>query len=71
MKEQEEAERILKMFLTEIYPDSLISGFVSDRNKELAKQCAILHVQGIIDTYIDIDPKLKYWQQVLEIIKNG
>jgi hypothetical protein len=68
------------MFLTEIYPDSLISGFVSDRNKELAKQCAILHVQGIIETHKTItyhfvlqDEDFKtidYWQKVLEIIKN-
>jgi len=29
-----------------------------------AKQCALICVDEILETYIDLDPKLNYWQEV-------
>lgn len=34
-----------------------------------AIQCALICVDEIIETYIDIDPKKKYWQSVKEHLK--
>ena len=36
--------------------------------EEMAKQCALICVDEILETYIDIDPKLKYWQEVKQEI---
>jgi hypothetical protein len=76
MKQQEEANRIIEMF------DNVQGNMV---NVDLSKQCAILHVEGIIkeinsfikfyedNGLINSDlscQHLCYWQEVLEIIKN-
>ena len=29
-----------------------------------AKQCALICVDEILETYIDLDPKLNYWKEV-------
>ena len=38
--------------------------------EEFHKQCALICVDEIIKTYLDIDPKLKYWQEVKEELDN-
>jgi hypothetical protein len=36
--------------------------------KEASKQCALICVDEILKTFIDIDPGLKYWKEVKEEI---
>ena len=33
-----------------------------------AKQCALICVEEILETYIDLDPKLNYWKEVKQEI---
>ena len=33
------------------------------------KQCALIAVDEILNTFIDIDPKLNYWQEVKQEIE--
>lgn len=33
-----------------------------------AKQCALICVDEILETYIDLDPKLNYWEEVKQEI---
>jgi len=35
-----------------------------------SKQCALIAVDEIISTFIDIDPKLSYWKSVKQEIEN-
>ena len=88
MKEpKEEAERIIEMFynkndISVIYTDiendtAIATGYMTYKN---AKQCAILHVNGIIKELTEVDrkyytdgyilDKLDHWQEVLQIIKD-
>ena len=70
MKEEKEAERILVMYLMDT--DILL--------RTVAKQCALIHVQGIIDAlpeannvYKDFQLKentINYWQRVKTITEN-
>jgi hypothetical protein len=48
-----------------------INGFNYQFQNDLedAKQCALIAVDEIINTFIDIDPKLKYWQEVKQEIQ--
>lgn len=39
-------------------------------NSNMAKGCALIAVDEIIKTFIDIDPKLIYWQEVKQEIEN-
>ena len=42
---------------------------IGDRNmKSKAKQCALICVDEILETYIDLDPKLNYWKEVKQEI---
>ncbi len=78
MKEpKEEAERIIEMFRfnckhTEYIDENRYKH--SDTIKSInAKQCAILHVEGIVKlvSYPQTNIKRKkYWQEVLQIIKD-
>ena len=36
---------------------------------EQAKQCALICVDEILKTYIDLDPKLNYWKEVKKEIE--
>lgn len=70
MKEAEkEAERIIEMFKP--YAEGK-AGFALE--KEQAKQCALLHVNGIIkevNKYNHTDlADIQGWQEVLTILKN-
>ena len=39
-------------------------------DKGQAKQCALICVEEILETYIDLDPKLNYWKEVKKEINN-
>ena len=85
MKEQEEAERIIEMFkpYANYYVDLNTESGITEL-EENAKQCAILHVQRVIEELNKLKPKMRYGletnvlkselsskQKVLEIIKNN
>ena len=65
-KPKEEAERIIDMFRL---PKA--RGYVLSIKH--AKECAILHVEGIIEAMEDFvfrpDYEIRKWQEVLQIIK--
>ena len=48
------AELINKMYYTQSSPTHWVQ----------AQQCALIAVDEIIKTYLEIDPKLTYWQEV-------
>ena len=52
----------------EIYNDVFV--IIKWFSKRIAKKICLYHVNGIIETFIDIDPKLKFWQEVKTIIEN-
>jgi hypothetical protein len=57
---KEEAKELVVKYL------NIEFGLLTDNQ---AKQCAFICVDEIIKTYIDIDPKLKYWQEVKQEIE--
>ena len=52
------------------YLNSFFSSITKDKRFDDAKQCAIIAVDEILKTFIEIDPKLKFWQQVKTEITN-
>lgn len=76
MKQQEEeADKILKMYkMFNVYDEDFKAEIIKIQDYLTAKQCAIFHVEGIIEEleYHKWQNRLRveYWQEVLEIIKN-
>ena len=44
--------------------------FDKDGQTDNAKQCALICVEEIIDTFLDIDPKKRSWEEVKQEILN-
>ena len=75
MTPEQEAERIIEMFRPYMYcflGSGMLTNTPSDKVKNMnAKECAILHVQGIIDVLWEDDYESKdYWNKVLTILKS-
>ena len=82
--EEKEAERIIEMYFRVNSIDNESSGTNPYISREYSKQCALIHVQGIIEANHRIDNKhfpsdktldilvdeFCYWKRVLEIIIN-
>ena len=66
MTEKEEAIELVNKQMSSIYVNIKQNIAVSTVNA--AKQCALICVDKILKTFIDIDPKLKYWKEVKEEI---
>ena len=62
-KEETEAERIIEM-----YQKGITNQWITDKSSE---QCALIHVQGIIDAVYGANRNENlYWQRVKTIIEN-
>ena len=68
MTPKEKANRLCIDFLMDIHTDELDFGM----NKEMAKQCALVAVNEILESFIITIPKhqTEYWQQVKQEIIN-
>lgn len=79
MKEQEEANRIIELYYNTEYcpknhfPNNRYCDCGDSMNLYQAKQCALIHVDGLIyfceqmELYTSVD----YWQKVKEIIQKS
>ena len=63
LRAKEKAKELVQLFY-----NNQCSHSVTELAYKSAKQCALICVEEIIKTYIDIDPKLKYWQEVKQEI---
>ena len=46
----------------------IILADILDKGTPIEKQCALICVEEILETYIDLDPKLNYWKEVKQEI---
>ena len=60
MTAKEKAKELVERYLKKI----IELAYAETKSKELAKQCALICVDEILETYIDLDPKLKYLKEV-------
>ena len=59
MTPKEKARELVQKFTLMLSPDYY---------QQEAKQCALICVDEILETYIDLDPKLNYWKVVKQEI---
>lgn len=75
-KAREEAGRLRYKFLEEIYPDVLLGHRASNYNLELAKECALICVDEILELDVyDMSEDLfnnhiEFWEEVKKEIEN-
>ena len=60
MKSEEKAMELFDRF----YGIEPVQPIYIGMDKGQAKQCALICVEEILETYIDLDPKLNYWKEV-------
>ena len=60
MKSEEKAKELFDRF----YGIEPVQPIYIGMDKGQAKQCALICVEEILETYIDLDPKLNYWKEV-------
>ena len=63
LRAKEKAKELVQLFY-----NNQCSHSITELSYKSAIQCALICVDEIIETYIDIDPKLKYWQEVKQEI---
>ena len=65
MKSEEKAKELVEkyQFNGDMIDDVRMS-------EESAVECALICVEEILETYIDLDPKLNYWKEVKKEINN-
>ena len=66
MKSEEKAMELFDRF----YGIEPVQPIYIGMDKGQAKQCALICVEEILETYIDLDPKLNYWKEVKKEINN-
>ena len=69
MTAKDKAKELLDRFKDVTRPMSKRNTLVARMHPEHAKQCALLCVDEILETYIDLDPKLNYWKEVKKEIE--
>lgn len=61
---KQKAEELVKKYIPHIAGADRYNSTLGIYDKHISKQCALIAVDEIIKTYLEIDPKLTYWQEV-------
>lgn len=75
MTANEKAKELIEKFREHAYPPNLEADDYEAQETIIAKQCAVICVQEIIDSLDSLfvrpdDDETDYWQQVLEYLKS-